>query len=51
MSKVISAHSVSVDGFITGRNPRAGHGLGNGDMLFDWYFNGDTRARSSTASS
>ncbi len=42
MSKVMSAHSVSVDGFITGRDPRAGHGLGDGGMLFDWYFDGDT---------
>lgn len=42
MSKVLSAHSVSVDGFITGRDPRAGHGLGDGGMLFDWYFDGDT---------
>lgn len=42
MSKVLSAHSVSVDGYITGRNPRAGHGLGDGGVLFDWYFGGDT---------
>ncbi|MGW4845541.1 dihydrofolate reductase family protein [Nocardia brasiliensis] len=42
MSKVVSAHSVSVDGYITGRDPRAGHGLGDGGMLFDWYFDGDT---------
>ncbi|MFI6212150.1 dihydrofolate reductase family protein [Nocardia brasiliensis] len=42
MSKVISAHSVSVDGYITGRDPRAGHGLGDGGLLFDWYFDGDT---------
>lgn len=42
MSKVMSAHSVSVDGFITGRDPRAGHGLGDGGMLFDWYSDGDT---------
>lgn len=40
MSKVISAHSVSVDGYITGRDPRPGHGLGDGGMLFDWYFDG-----------
>jgi dihydrofolate reductase len=40
MSKVMSAHSVSVDGFITGRGPSAGHGLGDGAMLFDWYFDG-----------
>lgn len=42
MSKVISAHSVSVDGFITGRDPGAGRGLGDGGMLFDWYFDGET---------
>ena len=42
MSKVLSAHAVSVDGYITGRDPRAGHGLGDGSMLFDWYFDGDT---------
>ncbi|RKN32301.1 dihydrofolate reductase family protein [Micromonospora musae] len=42
MSKVISAHAVSVDGYITGREPGAGRGLGDGTMLFDWYFNGDT---------
>jgi len=32
MSKVFSAHAVSVDGYITG------HELGDGTMLFDWYF-------------
>ncbi len=42
MSKVFSALAVSVDGYITGRDPGAGHGLGDGGMLFDWYFNGDT---------
>ncbi|MGH3376060.1 MAG: dihydrofolate reductase family protein [Actinoallomurus sp.] len=42
MSKVFSAHAVSVDGYITGRDPGAGHGLGDGTMLFDWYFDGDT---------
>jgi dihydrofolate reductase len=42
MSKVFSAHAVSVDGYITGRDPGAGRGLGDGTMLFDWYFNGDT---------
>ncbi len=41
MGKVISALSVSVDGYITGRDPRPGHGLGDGGMLFDWYVNGD----------
>lgn len=42
MSKVIVALSVSVDGYITGRDPGAGRGLGDATMLFDWYFNGDT---------
>jgi dihydrofolate reductase len=42
MSKVISAHSVSADGYITGRSPGPGRGLGDGGMLFDWYFDGDT---------
>ncbi|WP_433524288.1 dihydrofolate reductase family protein [Nocardia pseudovaccinii] len=45
MSKVISAHAVSVDGYITGRDPGAGRGLGDATMLFDWYFNGDTPSR------
>ncbi|MEV4458708.1 dihydrofolate reductase family protein [Microbispora sp. NPDC049633] len=45
MSKVIGAHAVSVDGYITGRDPRAGRGLGDGTMLFDWYFDGDTPSR------
>ncbi|WP_433332402.1 dihydrofolate reductase family protein [Spirillospora sp. CA-294931] len=42
MSKVISAHSVSVDGYISGRTPEAGRGLGDAPMLFDWYTDGDT---------
>ena len=42
MGKVFSAHAVSVDGHITGRDPGAGRGLGDGTMLFDWYFDGDT---------
>jgi dihydrofolate reductase len=42
MSKVISAHAVSVDGYITGRDPGAGRGLGDATMLFDWYFDGNT---------
>ncbi|MEV4357386.1 dihydrofolate reductase family protein [Nonomuraea sp. NPDC049625] len=45
MSKVIAAHAVSVDGYITGRDPGAGRGLGDATMLFDWYFNGDTPSR------
>jgi dihydrofolate reductase len=42
MSKVFTGLAVSVDGFITGRDPRDGNGLGDAGMLFDWYFNGDT---------
>lgn len=42
MSKVFVALAVSVDGYITGRDPGAGRGLGDGSMLFDWYFDGDT---------
>ena len=42
MSRVFSALSVSVDGYITGRHPRAGQGLGDGTVLFDWYSQGGT---------
>src|SRR3954466_8515297 len=42
MSKVFSAHAVSADGYITGRDPGPQRGLGDGGTLFDWYFNGDT---------
>jgi dihydrofolate reductase len=42
MSKVFVALAVSVDGYITGRGPGAGRGLGDGTILFDWYFDGDT---------
>ena len=46
MSKVFTAHAVSVDGFISGRTPDGGEefgrGLGDAPMLFDWYFDGDT---------
>ncbi len=42
MSKVFSALAVSVDGYITGRDPGPGRGLGDGTMLFDWYGDGDT---------
>ena len=41
MSKVVSAHAVSVDGYITGRDPGPGRGLGDGGVLFDWYGSGD----------
>ena len=42
MDKLFSSLAVSVDGFITGRGPGPGHGLGDGGMLFGWYFDGDT---------
>jgi dihydrofolate reductase len=44
MSKVVTAMAVSVDGFITGRDPGPGRGLGDGGALFDWYFNGEVRS-------
>lgn len=49
MSKVFSAHAVSVDGFISGRNPDGEHtfgrGLGDAPMLFNWYNDGDTPSK------
>jgi dihydrofolate reductase len=45
MSKVLCAHAVSVDGYITGREPGPGRGLGDGSTLFDWYADGDTPSR------
>jgi dihydrofolate reductase len=45
MSKVFSALAVSVDGYITGREPGPGRGLGDGGQLFDWYGDSDTRSR------
>ncbi|MEV6619915.1 dihydrofolate reductase family protein [Amycolatopsis sp. NPDC051106] len=45
MSKVFSAHAVSVDGYITGRGAGPGRGLGDGGTLFDWYTDGDTQSR------
>ena len=49
MSKVFSAHAVSVDGYISGRTPDGeeefGRGLGDAPMLFDWYFDGDTPSK------
>lgn len=49
MSKVISAHAVSVDGYISGRTPDGkaefGRGLGDAPMLFDWYMDGDTPSK------
>lgn len=37
MTKVFTALAVSVDGYITGRDPGPGRGLGDGGTLFDWY--------------
>ncbi|MEZ0111864.1 dihydrofolate reductase [Catenulispora sp. EB89] len=45
MGKVFTALAVSVDGYITGRDPGPGHGLGDGGTLFDWYFDGGTQSR------
>jgi dihydrofolate reductase len=49
MTKVFSAHAVSVDGYISGRTPDGqeefGRGLGDASMLFDWYSDGDTPSR------
>jgi dihydrofolate reductase len=49
LSKVFSAHAVSVDGYISGRTPDGaeefGRGLGDAPMLFDWYMDGDTPSR------
>src|SRR5215831_9560638 len=42
MGKVFTALAVSVDGFITGRGPGPGQGLGDGGILFGWYFDGNT---------
>ncbi|QIZ97420.1 dihydrofolate reductase family protein [Leifsonia sp. PS1209] len=45
MSKVICGLSVSVDGYITGRDPGPGRGLGDGGALFDWYGSGEVQSR------
>ncbi|SNR29159.1 dihydrofolate reductase family protein [Actinomadura mexicana] len=42
MTTIRSAMAVSVDGFITGRDPGPGRGLGDGAVLHDWYWDGDT---------
>src|SRR5580693_7972039 len=46
MTKVFSAHAVSVDGFISGRTPDGGEefgrGLGDAPMLFERNMDGDT---------
>lgn len=36
---------MSVDGYVTGRDPGAGRGLGDAEMLFDWYSDGNTPSR------
>jgi hypothetical protein len=41
MSKVFSAHAVSVDGYITGRDPGAARGLRDAPVPFFWYGDGD----------
>jgi dihydrofolate reductase len=45
MTKIFSNMAVSVDGFITGRDPHPGHGLGDGAVLHDWYWGGDTPSK------
>jgi len=45
MDMVFTSLAVSVDGFITGRDPGPGHGLDDGDILFGWYGDGDTPSR------
>ena len=43
MSKVVCEISMSLDGFITGPNVRAGNGMGDGgDRLHDWRFDAKT---------
>lgn len=45
MSRVICGLAVSVDGYITGRDPGPGRGLGDGGALFDWYGSGETSSQ------
>lgn len=47
MSKVFCALAVSVDGYITGRDPGPGRGLGDGGTLFEWYSDGEVTSRMS----
>ena len=43
MGKVVFNMTMSLDGFVAGPNDGPGNGLGDGgDVLFKWYFNGDT---------
>jgi dihydrofolate reductase len=45
MSKVTADISMSLDGFVTGRNVRVGNGMGDeGDRLHDWRFDAKTEA-------
>jgi dihydrofolate reductase len=37
MTAVFVALATSLDGYITGRDPGPGQGLGDGGVLFDWY--------------
>jgi dihydrofolate reductase len=46
MTRIISALTVSLDGFIAGPDDGPGQPLGRGGgRLFDWYSNGDTPSR------
>jgi hypothetical protein len=44
VSKVLTAPAVSIDGCIADRHPADGRWLGDGPMLFDWYFDGNTQS-------
>jgi hypothetical protein len=43
MSKVFNA--LAVYGYVTGRDPGPGRGLGDGGVLLDWYLDGDVQSR------
>jgi dihydrofolate reductase len=46
MTKVVTAHSTSLDGFIAGADDGPGQPLGvGGDRLFKWFSDGDTPSR------
>jgi dihydrofolate reductase len=46
MTKVVTAHSTSLDGFIAGADDGPGQPLGvGGDRLFRWFSDGDTPSR------
>jgi dihydrofolate reductase len=43
MNKVVFNMTVSLDGYVAGPNDNPENGLGDcGEVLFNWYFNGDT---------